>query len=167
MPNLVDLTGKRFGRLIPIKRVENGHFGRVRWLCQCDCGRQSVVYKYRLSEGKTRSCGCLYRETAGARTRTHGLSKTKVYRTWQNMKKRCLNPTRPKWRRDYFDRGIRIHPDWIRSFEAFYRHVGDPPTPKHSLDRINNHGNYEPGNVRWATGREQRLNSRTHVTEEA
>ena len=160
MPSLVDLTGKRFGRLLVKERAENGYLGRVKWLCECDCGKKITCYRCKLAEGETRSCGCLHREITSERSRTHAMSKTKVYMAWQNMKKRCLNPTRGKWKRDYLDRGITIHPEWINSFEAFYAHIGDPPSSKHSLDRIENNDSYVPGNVRWATAREQRLNSR-------
>lgn len=89
----------------------------------------------------------------------HGKSYSKVYRTWKNMKSRCTNVNTPNYR-DYGGRGINVYPKWIESFNEFYSYVGDPPSDKHQLDRINTNGNYEPDNVRWAEQRNNLLNSR-------
>jgi hypothetical protein len=89
----------------------------------------------------------------------HGKHGSKVYRTWQNMKNR-IRYARDAEKRNYQDRGISICPEWFNSFEAFYAYIGDPPTAKHTLDRIDNDGNYESGNVRWATRSEQQKNRR-------
>lgn len=97
----------------------------------------------------------------GHSTRVHGT--TKVYRAWISMKDRCLNP-RNRHYACYGGRGIRIHPDWVNDFSKFLADVGEPPTPLHSLDRYpNNDGNYEPGNIRWATRKEQGNNRRSNV----
>lgn len=161
MTRLIDLTGQRFGRLTVIERAPSA--GRhPRWLCECECGASIVAYGSNLKRGRTQSCGCLHREGAAAMMlarRTHQRTRTPEWWTWQSMKQRCLNPNHAAYRH-YGGRGILIHPAWIRSFEAFYAYVGDRPSPNHSLDRIDNDGNYEPGNVRWATIVQQNNNSR-------
>jgi hypothetical protein len=96
--------------------------------------------------------------------RTHGYSfvggkATAEYNAWSSMKKRCLNVRASNFK-DYGGRGITIHPAWLASFEAFLADVGKRPSPRHSLDRIDNNGNYEPGNVRWATTQQQQRNRR-------
>ena len=91
----------------------------------------------------------------------HNASNTPEYRTWAGMKNRCLNPNNPRYK-SYGGRGISVCSEWIESFSAFLSHVGLKPSPLHSIDRINNDGNYEPGNVRWATAKEQARNTRVY-----
>lgn len=93
------------------------------------------------------------------KSKRHGMTRTKVYRAWINIKVRCLDPD-CKFFEHYGGRGITMHPGWQDSFEGFYKEVGDPPTPKHSIDRIDNEKGYEPGNCRWATMKEQSNNTR-------
>lgn len=92
----------------------------------------------------------------------HGLSRTKIYRTWQNVKDRCSNPNNPA-AHNYADRGITMHPPWMENFVTFKDAVGMPPTPKHTLERIKNDQGYVPGNVTWATRKEQAQNLRKNV----
>jgi hypothetical protein len=99
------------------------------------------------------------RETIGIRSRTHGRFGTPEYRVWAAMKRRCCNPNVWNFHR-YGGRGIRMCDEWRDSFAAFYAHIGQRPSAQHSVDRIDNNGNYEPGNVRWATRQQQRANQR-------
>jgi hypothetical protein len=149
----IDLTGKRFARLAAVRCVDRS---RCLWECRCDCGTVRQIDGHSLRRGRTRSCGCLRRERVVARSLTHGLSRTPEYTAWMAMKRRCGNPGRP----DYTGRGIKVCAEWKDSFEAFLEHMGPKPSPSHSLDRINNDGNYEPGNCRWATRSVQNANQR-------
>lgn len=164
MPRLADLTGRKFGRLTVISRAEdhvqkNGR-RRTMWLCRCDCGSDArQVFGEALVGGRAGSCGCYCREMLSRRRRTHGKSGTQLHWIWTSIKQRCFNPKCKSYKR-YGARGITMHGDWASSFEKFAIDVGDRPGSGYSLDRIDNDGDYEPGNVRWATPLEQYHNSR-------
>ena len=158
----IDLTGKRFNRLTVLERTANNSHGRAMWVCRCDCGNIVTVWGGNLRNGHTQSCGCLQREHASKASRLHGMTKTRIYSVWKQMRQRCLNPNHKRFN-DWGGRGITVCREWQDSFEAFYDHVSQLPNfgeSGYSLDRINNNGNYEPGNVRWATRKEQRHNRR-------
>lgn len=127
--------------------------GPATWLCVCECGEMVSVRASSLNDGVTESCGCV--RTAGGWGRMRGL--------WRNMIDRCHNESNPQW--DYYGgRGIRVCEAWRASLRQFLADVGVRPSGLHSLDRINNNGHYEPGNVRWATAAEQARNKRnTHL----
>lgn len=154
----IDLTGQAFGRWTVVS-----YAGNKRWECLCECGRRKAVHASNLKSGASRSCGCLSVEISQAHFTKHGAALAKKvtpeYRAWQGMKDRCLNPNSEFYDR-YGGRGITVHEGWVKDFSAFLDHVGARPSPAHSLDRIEVNGNYEPGNVRWATDVQQNRNRR-------
>ena len=153
-------TGRRFGRLVVIGLAAKRSFkDRSRWQLRCDCG--AVVDRSAASVVKSdcQSCGCLQRERATGRKPLHGMSRTPEYTSWCQMKERCTNPNNPRWK-DYGGRGITVCARWLRSFPSFLADVGPRPSVRHSLGRLKNDGNYEPGNVAWQTAIEQRANRR-------
>ncbi len=150
--NVKDITGRRYGRLVAIRWVSARP---TRWLCRCDCGTEKVICSELLAVGNTNSCGCLRTELLRSRHTTHGLTKTKTYRIWSAMKRRCSNPNCKDYQR-YGARGIKVCDRWAR-FEKFLEDMGMRPDGL-SLDRIDNHGDYEPANCRWATVSEQNWN---------
>lgn len=153
----IDLTGKRFGRLVAQRAADV--VGRKRkWSCMCDCGNEVAVFRENLSLGRTRSCGCLNREITVQRNYRHGMAKTRVYKIWAGMRKRCLNPKSTRWEW-YGGRGITVCERW-NSFENFYADMGEPPTRAHTIEREEVNGNYEPSNCIWLLSREQQKNRR-------
>lgn len=161
----IDITGNRYDRLVVIEYIGNVNDNRQHWLCQCDCGKNITARGDSLKAGTTKSCGCLLKDIARERmvqlSTTHGMSKTSIYSVWISMRDRCKNPNNSVYK-NYGGRGITVCQEWDESFEAFHRDVGDPPTSKHTIDRINNDGNYEPGNVRWVTMKKQARNRRSN-----
>jgi hypothetical protein len=147
--NTKDLAGERFGRW---RVLEYSYSEKkiARWLCECDCGTRRVVNGNGLRMGDSRSCGCLRREIL----RKHNMSLSPEYIAWRSMIQRTSYPKHISYKY-YGARGIRVCEEWRNSFEAFFAHIGPRPTPTHTVDRIHNVGNYEPGNVKWSTITEQ------------
>ena len=130
--------------------------GRVYLLCQCECGATKEVIIKNLKSGQSKSCGCVGRKKTSERNQKHGLRFTRTWRIWQAMKNRCYNKNVPQYH-NYGGRGISVCDAWRNDFMSFYNDVGEAPEGK-SIDRIDNDGNYEPGNVRWSTAKEQGRN---------
>lgn len=157
-----NITGKVFGRLTILgyagpKLMPSG-FTTHRWHARCECG--TVITTFRNGIGKTTmSCGCLHRESVS----THRLSHTPIHRVWSSMVCRCSDSNSKSFA-NYGGRGITVSDQWkgIGGFERFLAHMGPKPTPEHTLDRIDNEGNYEPGNVRWASMKVQQNNKRSN-----
>lgn len=155
--NFKDFTNQKFNRLTVICRAENTHGGKVRWRCKCACGNIAMVTSDHLRSGHTKSCGCLKVSLLVKRNTIHGLTNTPEYKTWEHIIQRCTNPNSQDFK-DYGGRGITICGEWRNSFMTFFNHIGKKPSPKHSVDRIDNNCGYRPGNVRWATQQEQNNN---------
>lgn len=157
----MDITGKRYGRLVVIERANLAPHGHWRWHVKCDCGNKKSVEQAALISGVTVSCGCYrlerVREAIAICKTTHGKSKTPTYRIWRVMLNRCDHSSQDSYKY-YGGRGIKVCERW-RKFENFLSDMGEKPDGL-TLDRKKSEGNYEPGNCRWATWTEQRMNQR-------
>lgn len=151
-----DLSGQKFGKLTAISRVYLTNRYRTKWLCICECGTEKTIYAQYLKSGHTKSCGCLVVK--------HGLYYEKAYKIWTGIKSRCVNKKDAHYP-NYGARGIAIFDEWLNNPVSFIEYVSQLENygkDKYSLDRINNDGNYEPGNLRWATCSEQSHNTRVN-----
>lgn len=156
----LDLTGFKFGKL---KVIEESYIKNYKhyWLCKCECGNECIVCSSDLTIGKTKSCGCLKHKSYHI---THGLGKPKeTYSHWYNIKTRCFNKNHPRYK-DWGGRGIIMCDEWKNDFKSFHNYVTSlehfGEDGYNSIDRIDNNGNYEPGNIRWATVKMQNNNKR-------
>lgn len=155
MRKLQNLSGNKYGKLTVISFNGIDKHRKATWLCLCECGENTIASTNTLKSGKTKSCGC---RQGGYK---HGLFKkykqSKEYNAWLKMKSRCFNQNDISHK---YYKGITVYPEWMHSFQSFLNHIGLAPSKDHSLDRINNLGNYEPNNVKWSTKKEQIKNRR-------
>lgn len=165
---LKDITGLTFGRLTVIRQAEMDDKGQRLWLCECSCepGKTKEVRGSYLRAGNVKSCGCLFLETRKTAAVKHGMSYHPLFGTWTNIKTRTTNPKNRQWP-SYGGRGIKLHEAWMNDVEAFILWVETNLGPRPdgmTLDRKDNDGHYEPGNLKWSTTREQNTNQRPKVT---
>jgi hypothetical protein len=154
-----DLTNMRFGKLLAIEPIKKSYDRKYYWKCICDCGKNSLALSGNLIKGNSTSCGCA-RGNIGDLTRKHGMTKTRIFKIWTGVRKRCTNP-KCKSYKNYGGRGIIISPKWD-NFIDFYNDMKEGYADNLSLDRIDHNGNYEPGNCRWATSKTQNRNRRNN-----
>lgn len=155
-----DITGQVFGRLTVLQPSHKDARGEWHWICKCECGKQITASGYKLRSGNTQSCGCLKAEIlkSGALRRTHGMTSSRIYYAWCNMKSRCNNPKNEMYK-NYGGRGIRVCKEWADSFEEFMRWaLNHGYSDEMTIERINVGGDYTPKNCKWITAREQYLN---------
>lgn len=152
MPRRHDITGQPFGKLTAVRMVR-ANSQHSWWECRCECGGTAIVTMNNLRRGNTTSCGCAYTD--------HGMTDTPEHEAWVNMIQRCTNPKNPGFA-NYRGRGITVCQAWLESFVAFLNDVGMRPGPGYSLERKENDGNYEPGNVEWIPAPLQHQNKRTN-----
>lgn len=156
MSKLTNLVGQTFARLT-VTSFEGRIKGINYWNCICTCGRTRKVREWNLRTGNSKTCGiCIMHE------RSRDLIHSKEYRAYNSIKTRCLNKNADCWK-DYGGRGIKMCDRWQKSYDNFLEDMGIAPSPSHSVDRINNDGNYEPDNCRWATKKEQGNNRRNSL----
>lgn len=159
MPNLAKFVGMRLSHVLVLEAVPKYHL-----ICQCDCGKicriQGNTFERSVKESRGISCGCAKKKLIALGQTHHGMTDSPEWKSWMSMKDRCLDPTHKSYA-DYGGRGITIYEPWITSFEAFYESLGPRPKGK-TLDRLENNGNYEPGNCAWRTYKEQARNKRNN-----
>lgn len=162
---LIDMTGKKCGRLTVLERAENDKHGNAMWKCKCECGNIITTLGYQLRSGHTKSCGCLQKDIVRKMNTKHGYSKTRIYRIWDAMKGRCLNPNNDAYE-NYGGRGIEICEEWMDPVNFIEWAYDNGYNDNLTIERIDIDGNYEPSNCTWVTRAEQNRNTSRNISVE-
>ena len=166
-----DLTGQHFGMLTVVEKAEDRIYNNKaykQWFCRCDCGKEKVIMQANLMSGKSTNCGCQRILKIQKATKTHGMTKSRLYVLYKGILARCYNKNHQHYK-EYGERGIRVCSEWLEDFMNFYNWAMDngydenAPRGKCTLDRISNDGNYEPNNCRWVDMKVQANNTRKNI----
>lgn len=160
MTKIKDLTGIRFGKLLVLRDSgERTKAGKARFICLCDCGVEKSIIGGNLNNGLVNSCGCEKDKKTSERFKKHGFSKHPMFNRYLGMISRCYDKEASEYH-NYGARGIKVCDRWRLSVSDFINDIGAQPTESHTMDRIDNDGDYCPSNIRWATKKEQSINRR-------
>ena len=168
MGSFKDITGRVYGRLTVIDRVENDKHNQARWKCLCECGNYTVAVTSELNRGNVRSCGCLNREISKMVNSKHGFKYTRLYKVWGGIKKRCYNQNCKSYK-NYGGKGITMCDEWKNDFKSFHDwafangYDENAEYMKCTIDRIDTNGNYEPSNCRWVDVKSQERNRKNNI----
>lgn len=155
----IDIIGKTFGELLVLEEAkERNSHGDIYYKCKCNCGKEKIIRGSHMRTGKSLSCGCSSTRTSVK----HNMTRTSEYTTWRSIKTRCHNKNDKDYK-NYGGRGIKVCDRWLASFENFFEDMDYKPSKSHSIERINNDGDYEPSNCIWADRKTQDKNKRNSV----